>query len=185
MCIHALRAARALGDRRDVLDHAGLVVREHHRDDARSARAALRRHRRDRSARRASTASLRTFQPARASSCAGFATHGCSIALTAICVGLRYAAAPLMNRLFASVPPDTNTTCDGLHVHQRRDLLARAVHRLARLRAELVAARRVAVLLRAGTAASPPARARRAAWSRCGRSRRAPWPLSTETAALA
>jgi hypothetical protein len=59
------------------------------------------------------TASLRSFQPLRASSCAGLATHGCSIALTAICAGLRNPAAPLMNRLLASVPPETKTICDG------------------------------------------------------------------------
>jgi len=59
------------------------------------------------------TFSLRTFHPERARSSAGFITQGCSIAEIAACVGFRQAAAPRMNKLLASVPPETNTTWEG------------------------------------------------------------------------
>jgi hypothetical protein len=61
----------------------------------------------------ASTLSLRTVQPERARSCAGFMTQGCSIDDTAIRPGFRPAPAPRTNRLLASLPPEVNTTCDG------------------------------------------------------------------------
>ncbi len=51
-----------------------------------------------------------------------------------------------MNKLFASVPPETNTTCDGWTFTSAGDLLARLVHRPARTGAEVVAAGGIAVL---------------------------------------
>jgi hypothetical protein len=67
--------------------------------------------------------------------------------------------------LFASVPAGKEHDLRGLHVDERRDLLARAIDGLARLRAELVTAGSVAVLV----AQERQHRLEHALVERCGR----------------
>jgi hypothetical protein len=140
------RRPRLLGDATHVLDDAGLVVREHHRHDA---------GRFLQGGRNVVEIDL-TF--GRDRELAHFPAQACQLLR-----GLRDARVldsahrhlrrlEIPRRAFDKEivrfgPAGDENHLRSLHVHERRHLLARRVDGFSRLRAELVAARRIAVLI--------------------------------------